>query len=190
MFSASSSRYRGLVCGLRLWHFLVILTCFFRRTGMICSIIWASTRENLSSGVCEQDRRRPACASAQSDQRLCYSRFVKHHIQACYKRSFIFLASLCSWAGLFESHFVGNPEDRFSRDEAHLYVNIAGVKSNSIRNDFTNLSWSFIVHSLESPWVSIRKSQTNSRIKPRMYVRRSTMYEKLHFISRNWRKEK
>ena len=35
--------------------------------------IWASSRENLSSGVCEQQRRRPACASAQSDQCLCYS---------------------------------------------------------------------------------------------------------------------
>ena len=32
--------------------------------------IWASTRENLSSGCCEQQRRRPACAYAQSDQRL------------------------------------------------------------------------------------------------------------------------
>ena len=28
---------------------------------------WASTRENLSSEVCEQQRHRPACASAQSD---------------------------------------------------------------------------------------------------------------------------
>ena len=44
------------------------------------SKIWASTRENLSSGVCEQHRRRPACASAQSDQRLCYSLFEKYHI--------------------------------------------------------------------------------------------------------------
>ena len=35
-------------------------------------IKWASTRENLSSGVCEQQRCRPACASAQSDQRLCF----------------------------------------------------------------------------------------------------------------------
>ena len=35
-------------------------------------IIWASMRENLSSGVWKQHRRRPACASAQSDQRLCY----------------------------------------------------------------------------------------------------------------------
>ena len=44
------------------------------------SIIWASTRENLSSGVCEQQSRRPACASAQSDQRLCYSPLGKYHI--------------------------------------------------------------------------------------------------------------
>ena len=41
--------------------------------------IWASTREHLSSGVCKQHRRRPACTYAQSDQRLCYSRFVKYH---------------------------------------------------------------------------------------------------------------
>ena len=34
--------------------------------------------ENLSSGVCEQHRHRPACASAQSDQRLCYSLFGKY----------------------------------------------------------------------------------------------------------------
>ena len=33
----------------------------------------AATGENLSTGVCEQHRRRPACASTQSDQRLCYS---------------------------------------------------------------------------------------------------------------------
>ena len=32
---------------------------------------WATMRENLSSGVCEWHRRRPACAYAQSDQRLC-----------------------------------------------------------------------------------------------------------------------
>ena len=41
---------------------------------------WASTRENLSSGGCDQHRRRPACASARSDQRLCYSRFVKYNV--------------------------------------------------------------------------------------------------------------
>ena len=33
---------------------------------------WALTGEKLSSGVCEQQSRGPACASAQSDKRLCY----------------------------------------------------------------------------------------------------------------------
>ena len=32
----------------------------------------------------------------------------------------ISLASLCSWAGRFESYLVGNPKDRFSRDVAHM----------------------------------------------------------------------
>ena len=31
-------------------------------------------------GFCEQQRRRPACASAQTDQRLCYLCFGKCHI--------------------------------------------------------------------------------------------------------------
>ena len=39
---------------------------------------WASKRENLPSGVCEQQRRRPACASAQTDQRLCYLLIEKY----------------------------------------------------------------------------------------------------------------
>ena len=42
--------------------------------------IWALMRENLSSGVCEQQRRRPACASAQSVQGLCYSLIGKYHV--------------------------------------------------------------------------------------------------------------
>ena len=47
-------------------HFIFILLFFFQ-------IRWTSTPKNLSSVVFEQQRRRPACASAQSDQRLCYS---------------------------------------------------------------------------------------------------------------------
>ena len=57
---------------------------------------WASRRENLYSGVCEQQRRRPVCASAQSDQRLCYSLIGNGHIQTCYKQISTILASLCS----------------------------------------------------------------------------------------------
>ena len=84
-------------------------------------LIWTSSRENLSSVVCEQQRRRLVCASAQSDQHLCYSLIVKYHIHTRYKRNFNFLASLCSGAGWFESRFFGNPKDRFTLGEAHIY---------------------------------------------------------------------
>ena len=90
----------------------------------ILFIIWASPWENLSSGVCEQHRRRPACAFAQSDQRLCYSLLGKYHMWTCYRWKFNFLASLCSWGIWFETRYVGNPEDRFSRDEAHMTLKV------------------------------------------------------------------
>ena len=51
---------------------------YFRRK--FVSYIWASTGENLSSGVYKQQRCRPACSSAQSDQPLCYSLIRKYHI--------------------------------------------------------------------------------------------------------------
>ena len=59
-------------------------------------ISYVSTRENLSSEACEQQRCRPACACVQSDQHLCFSLFGKYHIQTCNKRNFYYLASLCS----------------------------------------------------------------------------------------------
>ena len=97
--------------------------------------IWASARENLSSGVCKQHRRRPACASAQSDQRLCYSLSGKYHMWTCSRWNFNFLTSPCNWADWFETRFVGNPEDRFCRDEAHIMSNLweAWYHENSFR---------------------------------------------------------
>ena len=89
----------------------------------IRSVVWASSRENLASEGCKQQRCRADCASAQSDQRLCFSLFGKYHIQTCNKRNFNFLANLCSRVGWFESHFVGNPEDRFSRVPTRIYNN-------------------------------------------------------------------
>ena len=44
------------------------------------NLIKQSQRDNISSGMCEQQRRRPACAFLQSDQRLCYSLFAQYHI--------------------------------------------------------------------------------------------------------------
>ena len=49
-------------------------------------------------GGCEQQRFRPACASAQSDQHLCYSLIGKYHVKTGYKRNFTILSSLCSSA--------------------------------------------------------------------------------------------
>ena len=101
---------------------LIDFNSFSSTTTKLAWNIWASTRENLSLGVSEQHRRRPAYASAQSDQRLCYSRFVKYNIYACYQWNFSFLASLCSWGDWFETRFVGNPEYIFSRDVAHIML--------------------------------------------------------------------
>ena len=70
--------------------------------------------------ICEQQRRRSACASAQSDQRLCYSLPRWYNTFSFYIQNFKPLASLCSWAGRFESYLVANPEDRFSHDVARM----------------------------------------------------------------------
>ena len=53
------------------------------QVGTSTRLNWASTRENRSSVVCEQHRRRPACACAQSAQRLRYSRFRMYNISTC-----------------------------------------------------------------------------------------------------------
>ena len=41
-------------------------------------------------------------------------------MSTCNRWNLNFLASLCSWGDWFETRFVGHPEDRFSRDEAHM----------------------------------------------------------------------
>ena len=62
---------RGIVHEIFCTQESVMQTLMSTQTGSTSKTIWALPRENLSSGVCEQHRRRPACASAQSDQRLC-----------------------------------------------------------------------------------------------------------------------
>ena len=72
--------------------------------------------------LCEQQRRKSACASAQSDQHLCCSLPRQYNISSFFIRNFKPLASFCGCAGRFESYLVENPEDRFSNDEAHLGI--------------------------------------------------------------------
>ena len=50
-------------------------------------------------GICEQQRCRSACASAQSDQRLYCSLLRWYNTSSFYIRNFKPVASLCSWAG-------------------------------------------------------------------------------------------
>ena len=71
--------------------------------------------------ACEQQRCRPACAWAQSDQHLCYSLSGKYSSRPCFMQNFNILASFCSLADWFESYLVWNMEDRFFPVEAHLY---------------------------------------------------------------------
>ena len=62
----------------------------------------------MSYAICEQQRRRSACASAQSDQRLCCSLARQNETSSLYFRNFKILAGLCSWAGQFVSCLVGD----------------------------------------------------------------------------------
>ena len=70
--------------------------------------IWARSWENESYAICEQQRRRTACASAQSDQRLCCSLPRQNDTSSLYIGNFKVLAGLCSWAGQFVSYLVGD----------------------------------------------------------------------------------
>ena len=72
--------------------------------------------------ICEQQRRRSACASAQSDQHLCCSLPRWYITSSFYIRNFKPQPKFCGCAGRFESSLVANPEDRFFRDEAHFMV--------------------------------------------------------------------
>ena len=69
---------------------------------------WARPWENVSYAICEQQRRRSACASAQSDQHLCCSLPRQNDNSSLYIRNFKIVAGPCSWAGQFVSCLVGN----------------------------------------------------------------------------------
>ena len=80
---------------------------------LICENILASTRENLSSGFANNKG-----ADQPTHPRSLVSDFVNRLLENIISRlttieiSFFSLALLLS--SCFESHFVGNPEDRFS----------------------------------------------------------------------------
>ena len=62
----------------------------------------------MSYVICEQQRRRSACASARSDQRLCCSLPRQNGISSLYIRNFKILAGVCSLAGNFVACLIGD----------------------------------------------------------------------------------
>ena len=75
-------------------------------------------------GGCEQHRRRPACASAQYDQRLL-NRFLESIIckVAAGEISIFKLVSIAEETGLKHSLSTPPPEDRVSHNEARMIPN-------------------------------------------------------------------
>ena len=103
-----------------------------------------------------------AFASAQSGQHLCRSLPRQFDISSFYISNFMTLASFCSWAGRFETCLVENPEDRFSRDEVHVFCLVCYyeipvwiwyaemLKDMSTRDEWANFTWIFFVQLSES----------------------------------------
>ena len=77
--------------------------------------IWARSCKNVSYVICEQQRCRSACASAQSDQHLCCSLLWQYDMYTCSIQCFKILANFCSWAGWFES-------DLFENHQRHVFA--------------------------------------------------------------------
>ena len=74
------------------------------------------------------------------------STFVVHFLDSiitstCYIQTF--KTRFCSWAGGFESYQVENPEDRFSRDKAHIIPGIPSV--------WTHRRWHTCQHPRQRP---------------------------------------
>ena len=74
----------------------------------------------MSYIICEQQRRRSACASAQSDQRLCFRCLDSvMSLVSVTKTSNLVLAFVAEQASLSLT-WSETPEDTFSYDEAQL----------------------------------------------------------------------
>ena len=70
--------------------------------------------------ICENKDTDQLRANREADQRLCF-RYIDSTIPLLsYIRNFKSLAILYSCTAWFVSDLVGNPEDRFSHNEAHM----------------------------------------------------------------------
>ena len=87
----------------------------------------------MSYAICEQQRRRSACASAQSDQRLCLRCLdTVMSLVSVTKISSLMLASVAAQAGLC----LETPEDTFRRVVAQIY----SIDVNVVFGNVTSIS--------------------------------------------------
>ena len=96
-------------------------SCLFFQTSLVAVYYTSHVMRKSVLAICEQQRCRSACASTHS----LISTFVVRNLDGTsgfYIQNFKTLACLCSWAGRLESYLVANPEDKFSRDEAHTLI--------------------------------------------------------------------
>ena len=80
--------------------------------------IWARSCKNVMSSANNKDADKPA--PPRSLISTIVVRCLDSTTPSCYIRNFKTPASFFSRADWFESYLVENPEDRFSRDEAHM----------------------------------------------------------------------
>ena len=96
----------------------------------------------MSYVICEQQRRSSACASAQSDQRLCFSLLRLYNISRVYSRNFeTLLATVAAQAGLSLA-WSETPEDTFCRVVAQLCIYVCS----NVNHDETNKPNKLHVH--------------------------------------------
>ena len=88
------------------------------------STLRSGSGPDVSIAICEQQRCRSACASAQSDQHLCFSLLIYYNTYTCSIQSFKILASFVAEQVGLNLTWPKIPEDTFSHDTAHFMFNL------------------------------------------------------------------
>ena len=124
------------------WYYKLIYCCYNYPQTRISYFKWASSWENLFM---------PYASNKGADQPVHPHSLISAFVIRCldsisrfYTRNFKPLASLCSWAGRYESNQVGNPEDRFSRNVAQIICDqfsVHGAWRTAFRSMFIELIW-------------------------------------------------
>ena len=71
-------------------------------------------------GRCQNKDADQLRGNREADQRLCFSLFGKYNTSTFLIRNFKPLVIFCGCTARFVSDLVGNPEDRFSHNEANF----------------------------------------------------------------------